>query len=201
MNSDELRVVYNKNLNKITKYHSELSQNEIIYKKFKKIQFSKNFEKLTKPQKKIITDEITGFELGGVSLNNIKKNEFKKILAKLSKLTSSFEENLLDSVNNYSLIIKDKKKLKGIPKDVIEKAKNDAKIQKKTGWSFGLDFPSYLPLMQYADNRELRREIYYANATKASDLSDKTTDNTKNIDNILLNKKRPLTMHNNIGRF
>jgi oligopeptidase A len=131
MNSDELRVVYNKNLNKITKYHSELSQNEIIYKKFKKIKSSKDFEKLTKPQKKIITDEITGFELGGVGLDNIKKNEFKKILAKLSKLSSSFEENLLDSVNNYSLVIKDKKKLKGIPKDVIEKAKNDAKIQKK----------------------------------------------------------------------
>tara|TARA_B100000767_G_C19777153_1_gene543309 strand:+ start:2423 stop:4414 length:1992 start_codon:yes stop_codon:yes gene_type:complete len=190
MNSDKLRVVYNKNLNKITKYHSELSQNEIIYKKFKKIRTSKDFVKLTNPQKKIITDEITGFELGGVGLNNNKKIEFKKILAKLSKLSSSFEENLLDSVNNYSLIITDKKKLKGIPKDVIEKARNDAKIQKKTGWSFSLDFPSYLPLMQYADNRELRKEIYYAYATKASDLSDKATDNTKNINNILLNKKK-----------
>jgi len=190
MNSDELRVVYNKNLNKITKYHSELSQNEIIYKKFKKIESNKTFEKLTKPQKKIITDEITGFELGGVGLNKIKKIEFTKILSKLSKLSSSFEENLLDSVNNYSLVIKERKKLKGIPKDVMEKAKNDAIIQKKTGWCFSLDFPSYLPLMQYADNRELRKEIYYAYATKASDLGDKTTDNTKNIDNILLNKKR-----------
>jgi oligopeptidase A len=190
MNSDQLRVVYNKNLNKITKYHSELSQNEIIYKKFIKIRTSKGFVKLTNPQKKIITDEITGFELGGVGLNNNKKIEFKKILAKLSKLSSSFEENLLDSVNNYSLTITDKKKLKGIPKDVIEKARNNARIQKKTGWSFSLDFPSYLPLMQYADNRELRKEIYYAYATKASDLSDKATDNTKNINNILLNKKK-----------
>ena len=63
-------------------------------------------------------------------------------------------------------------------------------FKKKTGWSFSLDFPSYLPLMQYADNRELRKEIYYAYATKASDLSDKATDNTKNINNILLNKKK-----------
>ena len=114
MNSDELRVVYNKNLNKITKYHSELSQNEIIYKKFKKIESNKTFEKLTKPQKKIITDEITGFELGGVGLNKIKKIEFTKILSKLSKLSSSFEENLLDSVNNYSLVIKERKKLGGV---------------------------------------------------------------------------------------
>ena len=96
----------------------------------------------------------------------------------------------MDSVNNYSLIINDKKKLIGIPKDVLSKAKNEAKNQKKTGWCFSLDFPSYLPLMQYADNRELRKEIYYAYATKASDLSDKTTDNTNNINNILLCKKR-----------
>ena len=190
MNSDELRIVYNKNLNKITKYHSDLSQNELIYKKFKKIESGKEFTKLTKPQRKIITDEIMGFELGGVGLNKLKKIEFKKILTKLSKLSSSFEENLLDSVNNYSLIIKDKKKLKGIPKDVMQMAKNNAQNQKKTGWCFSLDFPSYLPLMQYADNRELRKEIYYAYATKASDLSDKATDNTKNIDNILLNKKK-----------
>jgi len=190
MNSDELRLVYNKNLNKITKYHSDLSQNELIYKKFKKIHSDEIFTKLSRSQKKIITDEITGFQLGGVGLNKVKKIEFKKILTKLSKLSSSFEENLLDSVNNYSLIINDKKKLIGIPKDVLSKAKNEAKNQKKTGWCFSLDFPSYLPLMQYADNRELRKEIYYAYATKASDLSDKTTDNTNNINNILLCKKR-----------
>ncbi len=189
MNSDELRLVYNKNLNKITKYHSELSQNKSIYKKFKKIQSDENFQKLSRPKKKIITDEITGFELGGVGLNKIKKVTFKKILSKLSKLSSSFEENLLDSVNNYSLLIKDKKKLIGIPTDALDRAKKEAKIQKKTGWCFTLDFPSYLPIMQYADNRELRKEIYYAYATKASDLSDKNRDNTDNINRILSCKK------------
>ena len=190
INNEELRLVYNKNLNKITQYHSELSQNELIYKKFKKMQFDDVFEKLRAPQKKIITNEITGFELGGVGLNKTKKLEFKKILSKLSKLSSSFEENLLDSVNNYSLLIKDLKKLKGIPKDVLEKARNDAKNQNKIGWCFSLDFPCYLPLMQYADNRELRKEIYYAYATKASELGNKKIDNTDNINKILFNKKK-----------
>ena len=190
VNNEELRIIYNKNLNKITKYYSELSQNILIYKKFKKIKIGKFYLKLSSPQKKIVLDEILGFELGGVGLGKEKKLQFKKIQSKLSKLSSSFEENLLDSVNNYSLLIKDKNKLKGIPANILEKAKIDAKNTKKVGWSFSLDFPCYLPLMQYADNRELRKEIYYAYATKASELSDKKTDNTSNINNILLNKKK-----------
>jgi len=190
VNNEELRLIYNKNLNKITKYHSELSQNKLIYKKFIKIKSSKHYRTLTGPQKKIIVDEILGFELGGVGLDNTKKLKFKKILTKLSKLSASFEENLLDSVNNYSLLIEDKNKLKGVPINVLVKAKIDAKKQKKTGWAFSLDFPCYMPVMQYADDREFRRQMYYAYATKASDLSDKNKDNTDNINKILLNKKK-----------
>ncbi len=190
VNNEELRLIYNTNLIKVTKYQSELSQNELIYIKFKKIKKSNKYQKLTIPQKKIISDEILGFELGGVGLDHIKKLEFKKILSKLSKLSANFEENILDSVNNYSLSIINKKELKGIPKDILEKAKITAQKQKKQGWAFTLDFPCYLPLMQYADNRELRKKLYYAYATKASDLSNKKTDNTNNINNILSNKKR-----------
>jgi oligopeptidase A len=190
VNNEKLRLIYNKNLTKVTKYYSELSQNKLIYKKFIKIKSGTCYRALTAPQKKIIADEILGFELGGVALNNNKKIQFKKILSKLSKLSANFEENLLDSVNNFSLLIKNKEKLKGIPNDVLIKAKIDAKNQKKSGWAFSLDFPCYMPVMQYADNRELRKQIYYAYATKASDLSDKDKDNTNNINKILLNKKR-----------
>ena len=190
VNNEELRLIYNKNLIKVTKYNSEFSQNKLIYKKFKKIKSSKFFLKLTKSQKKIINNEILGFELGGVGLNKNKKLKFKKIISKLSKLSSSFEEKLLDSVNNYSLLINDKKKLQGIPKDILLKAKFEAKKRKKNGWCFTLDFPCYLPLMQFADDRNLRKKIYYAYATKASDLDNKITDNTANINQILLNKKR-----------
>ena len=190
VNNEELRLIYNANLTKITKYHSELSQNKLIYKKFIKIKSGRHYQKLTSPQKKIINDEILGFELGGVGLNNTKKIEFKKIISKLSKLSASFEENLLDSVNNYSLLIEDKNRLKGIPSDVLVKAKNDAKLQKKSGWAFSLDFPCYMPVMQYADDRDFRKQLYYAYATKASDLGNKKKDNTNNINNILLNKRR-----------
>ncbi len=185
-----MRLIYNKNLTKVTKYHSELSQNKLIYKKFKRIKLSKNFSKLSRPQKKIINDEILSFELGGVGLNKNKQLEFKKIVSKLSKLSSNFEENLLDSVNNYSLLIKDKRKLKGVPKDALTKAKLEAKKRKENGWCFTLDFPSYLPLIQFADDRSLREEIYYAYATKASELGDSTTDNTLNINQILTHKKK-----------
>ena len=183
-------MIYNKNLIKVTRYHSELSQNKLIYKKFIRIKSGKYYKAFTVPQKKIINDEILGFELGGVGLNNSKKLEFKKILSRLSKLSSSFEENLLDSVNNYSLFIEDKRKLQGIPNDILVKAKIDAKKHKKPGWALSLDFPCYMPVMQYADNRELRKQIYYDYSTKASDLGDKNNDNTDNINKILLNKKR-----------
>ena len=69
VNNEELRIIYNKNLSKVTKYHSELSQNELIYQKFKNIKVGKCFQKLTAPEKKIIEDEILGFELGGVGLD------------------------------------------------------------------------------------------------------------------------------------
>tara|TARA_B100001175_G_scaffold317570_1_gene335024 strand:- start:5449 stop:7458 length:2010 start_codon:yes stop_codon:yes gene_type:complete len=190
VNNEELRLIYNKNLNKVTKYNSELSQNKSIYKKFKKIKSSKIFSNLSAPQKKIVNDEILGFELGGVGLNKNKKLEFKKIVSKLSKLSSNFEENLLDSVNNYSLLIKEKKQLKGVPKDIILKAKLEAKKRKKNGWCFTLDFPSYLPLIQFADDRNIRKKIYHAYATKASEFSDLGTDNTSNINHILINKKK-----------
>jgi len=93
-------------------------------------------------------------------------------------------------VNNYSLLIKEKKQLKGVPKDIILKAKLEAKKRKKNGWCFTLDFPSYLPLIQFADDRNIRKKIYHAYATKASEFSDLGTDNTSNINHILINKKK-----------
>ena len=181
--STSYRKAYNQTLSKVTEYSSDLGQSYILYKKYKTL-LKKN-RGLNASQKKLIKNEITSFELSGVALPEKQKIKFKEIQSNLSKLSSSFDENILDSINSFKLVITDKNSLKGIPNDVINSALMRAKTKKSKGWLFTIDFPSYLPIMQYADNRKLRKDIYYAYSTKASSLFKKEFDNTNNINNIL----------------
>ena len=190
VNSESIRKEYNINTEKITNYYSDLAQNIEIFKGFQRLRERKNYTHLSSVQKKIINDEISGFILGGVALPKNKRESFKKIKSQLSKLGSKFEENILDSINNYSLHIKSKSEIKGIPSDVLKNAKKLAKEKNKDGWCFTLDFPCYIPLMQYAENRGLRKKMYEAYATKASDKSKDKFDNSSCINEILILKKK-----------
>ena len=177
------RKVYNQALAIVTEYSTHLGQSHIIYNKYKNI--LRNNNKLSHSQKKLIKNEIISFELSGVALHKTQKARFKAIQSKLSKLSSSFDENILDSINNFKLVISDKNLLKGIPDHVVKSAHLKAKAKKTKGYLFTIDFPSYLPIMQYADNRKLRKDIYTAYNTKASSLMNSKFDNTKNINYIL----------------
>jgi oligopeptidase A len=181
--STSYRKVYNQALAKVTDYSTQLGQSHIIYNKYKNI--LRNNNKLSDSQKKLIKNEIISFELSGVALPKKQKSRFKAIQSKLSKISSSFDENILDSINNFKLVISDKNLLKGIPNDVVKSAYLKAKAKKLKGYLFTIDFPSYLPIMQYADDRKLRKNIYTAYNTKASSLMNNKFDNTKNINHIL----------------
>lgn len=196
INSEELRKEYNKNLGKISLYYSELAQNLKIFTGFKNLRLKKNYSKLNVIQKKIVNDELVGFKLGGIDLSTKKQNTFKEIKSTLSKLSAKFEENLLDSVNTFNLHITSKDILSGLPTNILKSAQLKANENKKKGWLFTLDFPTYIPLMQYADNRQLRQDMYYAYATKASELSNKKLDNTSHINEIL---KLKLQLANILG--
>ena len=196
VNSQDLRDEYNKSLLKITNFYSEISQNEIIYKKFKALKNSSIYKSFSDAKKKVIDDELLGFELGGVDLPTEKKKEFTIIKEELSSLTSKFEENLLDATNKFQLHITDPIKISGLPDDIISMVKNNAEQKKLDGWLFSLDFPCYIPTLQYADDRELRKEMYHAYATKASELGDPLLDNSQNINNILTLKSRLANMLN-----
>ena len=196
VNSEELRKEYNKNLGKISLYYSELAQNLKIFTGFKNLTLKKNYSKLSVIQKKIVNDELVGFKLGGIDLSTKKQNTFKEIKSTLSKLSAKFEENLLDSVNAFNLHITSKDILSGLPTNILKSAQLTANENKKKGWLFTLDFPTYIPLMQYADNRQLRQDMYYAYATKASELSNKKLDNTSHINEIL---KLKLQLANILG--
>ena len=196
VNSQNLRNEYNKNFLKITNYYSEISQNEIIYKKFKALKSSSIYKSFNDAKKKVINDELLGFELGGVDLPKNKKDEFKKIKEELSSLTSKFEENLLDATNNFQLHITDPIKISGLPEDIIAMVKNNAEQKKLDGWLFTLDFPCYIPTLQYADDRDLREKMYHGYSTKASELGDTLLDNSENINNILISKSKLAKMLN-----
>jgi oligopeptidase A len=185
VNSPELREAYNTNLAKLTDFYSDLSQDERLYAKYKAIQSSKEFAQLNNAQQKIINNEVRDFKLGGAELPVGQKVRFKAISEELSKLASKFEENVLDTTNEYALYEVDEAKLTGIPADVLLAAKEAATADEKEGYKFTLHFPSYLPVLQYADNRNLRETLYRAYATRASEFGKAEFDNTPIIKQLL----------------
>jgi oligopeptidase A len=185
VNSDDLRKAYNDNLIKLTEFYTNLSQDEALYKKYQSLKDGEIFKSLTPSQKRIIDNVLREFKLGGAELNELEKARFKVIQEKLAKLSTQFEENILDATNEFSIFVGDADDLQGIPEENIKKAQSDAIEDKKEGYKFTLHFPSYLPVMQYAEDRNLREKLYRGYATRASELASPKFDNTKLIDEIL----------------
>jgi len=185
MNSPELREVYNANLPRITQYYTELSQDQRLYEKFKVIRAAEGFTRLSPAQRKIVENELRDFRLGGAELPPDEKARFKNLREKLDQLSARFSDNLLDATNAFSHVVTDKVELAGMPGDAVEAAQAAATADGKTGWKFTLHMPSYLPVMQYADNRALRETLYRAYATRAAEFTDPDWDNTPLIAQIL----------------
>jgi oligopeptidase A len=185
VNSPELREAYNANLPKLTAFYADLSQDERLYAKFRELRASKTYASLNAAQRKIVENELRDFRLGGAELPQDKKARFKAIQEELSTLSAKFEENLLDTTNAYALFIDSADELKGVPPDALEAALEAAKEEGKSGWKFTLHFPSYMPVLQYADNRDLRETLYRAYATRASEFGKPEWDNTPFIASIL----------------
>lgn len=200
VNSPELRDAYNEGLQKLTDFGSDLAQDERLYTKFKNIQSSTEFTKLTPTQQKIINNEVRDFKLGGAELPANQKARFKTISEELSKLGSKFEENIMDNTNDFKHIVDNIEELAGLPPDDIQAATEAAKAAKETGYLFTLHAPSLLPVLNYADNRSLRETLYRAYATRASEFSklDESGrpkwDNTSLIKDILKLKKEEANM-------
>ncbi len=188
MNSPQLREIYNQNLPLITQFYAEVSQDLALFEKYRQLRASAQFDGLIPARRKIIDNELRDFRLGGAELPAEKKQRFMQIQEELSKLSSTFNDNLLDATNAFSLLIEDEHSVAGIPIDVLQVAKSLAAADSCTGWKFTLHMPSYLPVLQYADNRALREQMYRAYATRASELDDRVgvaKDNMPLINQIL----------------
>ena len=185
LDSPELRAAYNANQPKIVQYYTELGQNLGLFDKYKALRAAPEFAALTPAQRKIVDNEIRDFRLSGAELSPEKKQRFAAISEELAQLATKFSENLLDATNAFALHVEDRDALAGIPADVIAAARAAADKEAKPGWKFGLQAPSYVPFMQYAQRRELREQMYRAYVTRASEFGKPELDNTPLITRIL----------------
>lgn len=182
----ELRAAYNENQPKVTEFWTELGQNLHLYQHYKALNASADYSNLSPARKKIISNALRDFKLGGAELADDKKKRYAEVQEKLAALSTKFSENVLDATNDYKLLVTDIAELKGLPEEVLQAAQHAAEHDGKTGYQFSLHFPSYFPLLQYAENRKLRETIYRANATKASELGGHPEwDNSAIIDELL----------------
>jgi len=178
LDSPALREAYNASLPKLTQYWTELGQNETLFSKYKALRASNEFDSLTKPRQRIIENALRDFRLSGAELAAQPKKRFAEIQEELSKLSAKFSENVLDATNAFSITIQDEKRTTGIPGDVLTAAREAAQKDGKEGWKFTLHMPSYLPVMQYAEDRALRETLYRESVTRASEFGKKEWDNT-----------------------
>lgn len=168
-NSDALRDAYNACLPKLSEYATEMGQNEPLFNAYQAIAASSIYATLDAAQQKTIQNALRDFKLSGIGLDAAKQNRYKEISLELSKLASKYEENVLDATNAWSKLITNAEELKGLTDSALASAKQAATETEQDGWLITLQFPSYLAVMTYADNRNLRRELYTAYATRASD--------------------------------
>lgn len=171
VNSDELRKVYNACLGKLSNYATEMGQNVALFEAYQSIADGGTYRKLDRAQKKIIDNAIRDFRLSGIDLNDDQKERYRALMEELSTLTSKFEEHILDATRAWTKLIPpdSESALAGLPESACAMAQQTATQRGKQGWLFTLEFPSYLAVMTYADDREFRREMYTAFVTRASD--------------------------------
>ncbi len=169
VSSDELREAHDACLPLLSEYGTWMGQHEGLYNAYQALKASDEFATLSEQQQKVVNDAIRDFTLSGIALPAEEKQRYAEIKAKLSELSSTFSNNVMDATMGWTKLITDESELSGMPESALEAAAQAAKQKDQEGWLFTLDIPSYLPVMLYADNRELREEMYRAYATKASE--------------------------------
>ncbi|MFA3791544.1 oligopeptidase A [Aliiglaciecola sp. SL4] len=187
VSNDELREAHDACLPLLSAYGTWVGQHKGLYDAYIQIKQSAEFATLTEAQQKVIDNGIRDFTLSGVALEDSKKQRYGEIKSRLSDLSSTFSNNVMDATLAWQKHITDKSELAGLPDSALDAAQQLAQSKELDGWLFTLDIPSYLPVMTYADNRSLREEMYRTYTTRASELGPNggEFDNTKIIEETL----------------
>ncbi|HEY4628383.1 MAG TPA: M3 family metallopeptidase [Flavobacterium sp.] len=177
--SDEMQKIAQEVSPLLTEFSNDITLNADLFKRVKSIFEQKESLTLTPEQATLLDKKFKNFSRNGALLSDDKKIRLREIDTELAKLKLTYGENVLAETNNYELIITQEADLKGLPEGTIEAAKSLAKSKNTEGWIFTLDFPSYIPFVTYADNRELRKEIAIAAGKKA--FKNNEYDNQENV--------------------
>ncbi|TVU61347.1 oligopeptidase A [Vibrio atlanticus] len=169
MNSDELRDAYESCLPVLSEYGTWVGQHKGLFEAYKAIKASEAFSALDQAQQKTITDALRDFELSGIGLPADEQHRYGEISKRQSELGSQFSNNVLDATMGWSKQITDVAELAGMPESALAAAQAAAESKEQEGYLLTLDIPSYLPVMTYCDNQDLRKELYEAYVTRASD--------------------------------
>ncbi|NOY17149.1 MAG: M3 family metallopeptidase [Gammaproteobacteria bacterium] len=171
----------------LSDYTTRLTQNKQLYRRYQSVRDSSSFADFDLAQQTLIENALRDFRLSGVALPEAKKESFRAIQSELSILSNRFEKNVLDATDHWFLHILDEKKLSGLPDTAISLAREQATHKALDGWVFSLQAPYYIPFIMFADDRVLRRQMYEAHVTRASDAGPDAGrwDNSTIIDNIL----------------
>jgi len=177
--NDELQALAQKIMPMLSEHSNNISLNEKLFGRIKSVYGKKDNLNLTREQTKLLDNIYDSFIRRGANLTGKAKEKYRELTSRLSTLSLTFSENNLKETNNYQLVLTDDKMLAGLPQTAIDGAAHTAREKGVQGWIFTLHAPSYGPFMQYADNRELRRELYMAYNTKG------TLDNEYNNEDIV----------------
>lgn len=181
--TDELQNIAQSVAPKLSAFANDISLNPDLFARVKKVYDTVDLTTLTTEQKTLLDKTYKGFVRNGALLNEEDQAKLREMDAQLAVLSLKFNENVLAETNAYKLHITNEKDLKGLPEGAIEAAKNQAEQQGLEGYVFTLDYPSYIPFVTYAENRELRKEIALANGKKG--FQDNNFNNEKIVWNLV----------------
>jgi oligopeptidase A len=169
MNNPELREAYQACLAKLSEYSTWLGQHEGLFHAWQALKEGPAWAKLDESRRRAVDNTLRDFRLAGVDLDPPKKQRYGEIKARLSELGNTFSNQLLDATQAWHLDLTDESRLAGLPESALAALRANAEAKGQAGYRITLDFPSFFPVMTYAEDRELRREVYTAFVTRASD--------------------------------
>lgn len=203
----ELRAAYNSMMPKVSEFFTAISQDIELYARFKNIKASAEYQQLNQAQKTKLEHDLRDFVLSGAELSAEQQAQFAALQTEGAQLSASFSQNVLDATDAFALYFANGAQLagqqdapsdestaadfahdsaiSGLTEEALAMFAAAAEAEGKKGYKIGLQMPHYLAVMQYAHNRELRRQLYHAYSTRASELDEAKWDNTANINRIL----------------
>ena len=165
--NDEMQALAHKLMPVLTEHGNNISLNEALFARIKAVYDQRHQLPLNDEQQMLLKDVYEGFALNGANLQGTDRETYRELSNRLSLLTLQFSENLLKATNSYQLLLTEPDQVKGLPQTALDAARESARQKGLEGWRFTLDYPSYVPFMEYADSRELRRQLYTAYASRA----------------------------------